>query len=240
MYTAEAQDDGAISATAVERLPPGGFSLVHGFPGWFGRGNGSTSGSDRKSSGQQNPAQQTPPPPRPINPSSSSLNSGDGTPSSKHQSSLSESPGFAETNRKDISTFEVLRYIRSTFDDEDVLDSIPLAAAGNPGAWHAWRTHRTENGVVLPDASSSSILNSEDETASVDSASAKPTTDSARRPGEWNWEGVWEERVKKGIAASLSEPVLFGGIGASDDVVSSVHVHVIFLLISSYFRNIDY
>ncbi|KAK7751553.1 hypothetical protein SLS62_006503 [Diatrype stigma] len=217
MYTAEAQDDGAISATAVERLPPGGFSLVHGFPGWFGRGSGSTSGSDRK-------AQQTPPP-RPINPSSSVSND-DGTPYSK-RSVLGESPGFAETNRKDISTFEVLRYIRSTFDDEDVLDSIPLAAAGNPGAWHAWRTHRTENGVMLPQASSISILSSEEETASVDSASTKPTTDAARTPGEWNWEGVWEERVKKGIAASLSEPVLFGGIGGSDEFVSLFHPSII-------------
>lgn len=209
MYSTEVQDDGTISATDVERLPPGGFSLRHGFPGWFGRGSSST-GGERKSSGQQNPAQT---PPRPIN---SSLSSG-GTSSSK-RSRFSESPGFAETNRNDISTFEVLRYIRSTFDDEDVLDSIPLTAAGNPGAWHAWRTHRMENGKVFP-GNSSSAGNTE-ETTVTETTATKPPVDSARRPGEWNWEGVWEERVKKGIAASLSEPVLFGGVGSTDDVVS--------------------
>jgi hypothetical protein len=42
-----------------------------------------------------------------------------------------------------------------------------------------------------------------------------------RRPGEWNWEGVWEDRVKNGISNSLSEPVMFGGVGAADDVVSA-------------------
>lgn len=198
-------DDGTVSATDAERLPPGGFSLRHGFPGWFGRGSSST-GGERKSSGQQNPAQT---PPRPIDSSSSS----GGTSSSK-RSGLSESPGFAETKRKDISTFEVLHYIRSTFDDEDVLDSIPLKAAGNPGAWHAWRTHRMENGKVFPETSISGNI---EETTSPETVITKPLVDSARRPGEWNWEGVWEERVKKGIAASLSEPVLFG---ASDDVVS--------------------
>jgi len=30
---------------------------------------------------------------------------------------------------------------------------------------------------------------------------------------------VWEERVKKGIAVSLSEGVLFGNAGAADEVV---------------------
>ncbi|KAJ3508342.1 hypothetical protein NM208_g15833 [Fusarium decemcellulare] len=41
----------------------------------------------------------------------------------------------------------------------------------------------------------------------------------ARHPGEWNWDGVWEDRVKKGIASSLSEPVLYGGTNTPDDLI---------------------
>lgn len=75
-----------------------------------------------------------------------------------------------------------------------------------------------ENGKVFPGNSSSG--GNTEETTVTETTTTKPPVDSARRPGEWNWEGVWEERVKKGIAASLSEPVLFGGVGSTDDVVS--------------------
>lgn len=105
-----------------------------------------------------------------------------------------------DVHKVEVSTHEVLSYIRSTFDDESVLDSVPLEAAGNPGAWHAWRTHRGNH--ALPEGEPS-----------------------ARKPGEWNWEGVWEERVKKGITASLSEQVLFGGQGGTDDTVCRLRRH---------------
>ncbi|KAI0387694.1 UBC-like protein [Hypomontagnella monticulosa] len=203
-YSTDVQDNGTVSATDVERLPPGGFSLRHGFPDWFRRSSrGRNAGSGRQSSGQQEGLQT---PHRPPPPSMSSA----GTPGSKG-SAIGASPGFAETDRKEASTYEVLRYIRSAFCDEDVLDSVPIEAAGNPGAWHAWRTHRIDNGKVFSDASTSS------EAPGVDSEPKTP--DAARTPGQWNWEGVWEERVKKAVSASLSEPVLFGGVGAADDVI---------------------
>jgi len=116
--------------------------------------------------------------------------------------------------RKDVSTFEVLRYIRSTFDDEDVLDSVPLEAAGNPGAWHAWKARQRQ--AASP---------GEGVGPGVGAGKALPPEPGAkgggmaRKPGEWNWEGVWEERVKRGIAASLSEGVLYGNAGAADEVV---------------------
>lgn len=194
-----------MSATDDERLPPGGFSLRHGFPQWFGRRARNVASSSRQTSAQQQPAQTPPRPPR------ASLSSG-GTPNSKN--STDESPGFAETQRKEVSTFEVLQYIRSAFDDEIVLDSIPVEAAGNPGAWHAWRTHRQASGKVFADTATGA-------TKPAGTTEAAPGSNTAvRKPGEWNWEGVWEERVKKGVAASLSDPVLYGGVGAADDVVS--------------------
>ncbi|KAI1503928.1 ubiquitin-conjugating enzyme/RWD-like protein [Biscogniauxia marginata] len=207
MYTTDIHDSGTVSATDDERLPPGGFSLRHGFPNWFGRRGRRDTTSSRQSGGQQE-GRQTPHRPPPAD-----LSSG-GTPISKG-SAVGDSPGFADTNKKEISTFEVLRYIRSTFDDEDVLNSVPLEAAGNPGAWHAWRTHRMDNGKVFSDSPAAS---SGGEPASTTAATTSPG--SARKPGEWNWEGVWEERVTKGISASLSESVLFGGVGAADDAVS--------------------
>lgn len=211
MYSTDVHDNGTVSATDAERLPPGGFSLRHGFPGWFRRSSrGQNTGSGRQSSGQQD-EQHTPH--RPPPPSMSSA----GTPGSKG-SAVGTSPGFAETNRKETSAYEVLRYIRSTFSDEDVLDSIPLEAAGNPGAWHAWRTYRIDNGKEFSDTSNNTDLTDANPVS-------KETPDSPRRPGEWNWEGVWEERVKKAVTASLSEPVLFGGVGAADDVVSLTPIH---------------
>ena len=210
MYTAEGQDDGSVSATDVERLPPGGFSLRHGFPSWFARaGKTPTPTGDRKSSGQHS-ATQTPP-----RQSNASLSSGGDTSSSK-PSTAGESLRSSETSTGEISTYEVLRYIRSTFNSEDVLDSIPLSAAGNPGAWHAWRTHRMDGGGPFPGMSTSG--NSEE---IADAAATDKKSPADRRPGEWNWEGVWEQRVEKAIAASLSEPVLYGGIGSTEDVVSS-------------------
>lgn len=204
MYTTDIQEGGTVSATDDERLPPGGFSLRHGFPGWFGRGSRS-----RLPTSQQPATAQTPP--RATRTLSRGAESNTSTPNSKIAASPASSLGrgeatggslestasksYTDVHKVDISTHEVLNYIKSTFDDETVLDAVPLEAAGNPGAWHAWRTHRGYH--TMPEGDPS-----------------------ARKPGEWNWEGVWEERVKKGIATSLSEPVLFGGQGGGDDTVS--------------------
>ncbi|OTB08116.1 hypothetical protein M426DRAFT_201251 [Hypoxylon sp. CI-4A] len=204
MYSTDIQDNGTVSATDAERLPPGGFSLRHGFPDWFRRSSRGQSAGGRQSSGPQEGLQT---PHRPPPPSMSTA----GTPGSRG-SAVGASPGFAGTKKHDISTYEVLRYIRSAFNEEEVLDSIPVDAAGNPGAWHAWRQHRIDTGKVFSDSSV------EPEAASADSESQK-SPNSTRKPGEWNWEGVWEERVKKAVNASLSEPVLFGGVGAADDVI---------------------
>jgi len=95
--------------------------------------------------------------------------------------------------------------VRSTFDDENILDSIPLEAAGNPGAWHAWRTHRK-----IPDVESAA------EAAGEEAQRGEKGT-SVRAHGQWNWEGVWEKRVQSGIDNSLSDPVLFGNVRSGSD-----------------------
>lgn len=202
-YTTGSSDTDTVSATDEERLPPGGFSLRHGFPQWFGRARRSAASSRNVSgSGVGSPTQShTPVAPEPRDAAIGAAELG----------SLTAVAG------KDASIVTVLEYIRSTFCEEVVLDSIPLEAAANPGAYHAWRTYRASS--LEPESSPSHNASASD---SQSSATGRATEGSTlgrnRRPGQWNWEGVWEERVKKAVKASLSEPVLFGG-GAGEDIV---------------------
>jgi hypothetical protein len=184
-YTTGSLDTDTVSATDDERLPPGGFSLRHGFPQWFGRARRSEASSrDVSASTIGSPVGYTAP---------NSSTFGAGTP-----------------DAKDISIVKILDYIRSTFSEESVLDSLTLEAAANPGAFHAWRTYRAPVLQVqqppISDLELPSPAQAEDVTA----------LGRNRRPGEWNWEGVWEDRVRKAIKTSLSEPVLF----AAEDIVS--------------------
>ncbi|TKA80735.1 hypothetical protein B0A49_01152 [Cryomyces minteri] len=122
---------------------------------------------------------------------------------------------------KEIHIVEVLRYMRSTFDNEVVLDAVPLEAAGNSGAWHAWRSHRAR----VPESfdSAAFVLASKESSVDDDSSGAgtpaRQQLGGARGAAQWNWEGVWEERVKKGVSSSISEPVLYGHASGSDDLI---------------------
>jgi hypothetical protein len=107
-----------------------------------------------------------------------------------------------------VSIVTMLDYIRSSFSEEAVLDSVPLEAAANPGAYHAWRAHRGPDLQVQQPPFSP-----------VSSSSEGTALGRNRRPGEWNWEGVWEERVKRAVNASLSEAALYGP-GVGEDIVS--------------------
>lgn len=102
--------------------------------------------------------------------------------------------------------FDVLEYMRKAFSSEEVLDSVTLGAAANPGAYHAYRTFKGRDQPESP--------------AQSRTTSPEPSTSRARRPGEWNWDGVWEERVRRGVQNTLTEPMLFGSAAAGDDVVS--------------------
>ncbi|SPN97695.1 related to ubiquitin-conjugating enzyme [Cephalotrichum gorgonifer] len=185
-YAADLQDNGTSGVSNVEHLPPGGFSLRHGFPDWFGR-----RGAQRGVGGSP----RTPPPQTGKTAAS--------TPESR-ATPAGDMPGYMRSGPEGVSTYDVLRYMRSVFDDEEALDGVGLQAAGNVGAWYAWRTHRKAQGKVFEG----------DEEAEEQSAA-----DGVRHPGSWDWDGVWEDRVKAGITGSLSEPVLYGGASGADDVI---------------------
>ncbi|PKX93771.1 putative ubiquitin-conjugating enzyme [Aspergillus novofumigatus IBT 16806] len=115
---------------------------------------------------------------------------------------LTKDKGTASDARKTVPVAVLINYIRSTFDDENVLDSLPLEAAGNPSAWHAWKAHRRENS----------------ESARPNSKRGSPQ---ARLPGDWHWDGIWAKRVQHEIEASHSDQMLFGNAarGATDEMV---------------------
>lgn len=195
-----------VSATDEERLPPGGFSLRHGFPQWFGRARRSAASSRNVSgSGVGSPARSYTPVP---------TESREGIAGSLDPSSLITPYG------KQVSIITVIDYIRTTFGDEQVLDSIPLEAAANPGAYHAWRAYRAS--ALQTQQYSPTSATPDPHIQSVAKPNEGSTLGRNRRPGEWNWEGVWEERVRKAVRASLSEPVLFGG-SAGEDIVCHYH-----------------
>lgn len=186
-YTTGSSDTDTVSATDEERLPPGGFSLRHGFPHWFGRAQRSLPGS-RNASG------------------SAVITSGQSTSANAGPNPVPTVSDPASVP-KEISMVRVLEYVRSTFSEASVLDALPLEAAANPGAYHAWQTHRG----LTSQAQDSNPTSPKSPAASSDKTSVENTTlGRNRRPGAWNWEGVWKERVTKAVKASLSDSVLYG------------------------------
>ncbi|KAJ5948226.1 hypothetical protein N7466_001241 [Penicillium verhagenii] len=214
-FSTNSASDNTVSATDDERLSPGGFSLRHGFPHWFGRDRRSdlASGtSSRNVSGNSagtatnTDAKSSPPSAEDVGPSGTSdevdteeVTDSDETP---RIAQIPSEYRFAEA-RKSVPVAELLDYIRSTFDDESVLDSLPVEVAGNPGAWHAWKAHRRGGDR---------------------SCEWKKGSPQARQPGDWHWDGIWARRVQDEIGASLSDPMLFGGAtrGGGDEMVSIV------------------
>jgi hypothetical protein len=182
-YTYTTRDAGGetVSAADRDRLPPGGLSLRYGFPGWFDSGKDGLSNKD-------------------VAPSNAE----------SEKSSVVAKPETPGSTRQPPLTVEVLQYIRIVFDTEAMLDSVPLDAAANPGAWHAWRSYRARllGGRASPATNRPS---SPSDTTSERSTPPRQQPGGARRPAEWNWQGVWEDRVKKSVQASISEPMLFAG-----------------------------
>ncbi|KAK4103646.1 hypothetical protein N658DRAFT_421083 [Parathielavia hyrcaniae] len=227
MYSTDVQDGATASASDAERLPPGGFSLRHGFASWFGRGSrarekrsgaaaavATTMNRGGGSGGSGGEASTTTPTRAVATATGTTRGSAASSPS------CASAPGYARTGPGEVSTFEVLRYVRSAFDDEKVLDSVPLEAAGNPGAWHAWRTHRRQTAGKLFSGRGEDVAEVEDGKTRPEADAAAGVGATTRRPEQWNWEGVWEERVKRGVAASQSEGVLYGSSGSADEVIN--------------------
>lgn len=162
-----------ISAADTTRPVPGSFNLQYGFPAWFTSSNG----KDTKRSSMV----------------SSIAEVNDGSSSSRpalHGSERGLQPG-------EPPILSVLRYFKRAFEDFEFLDTLPLVAAANKNAWHAWRAHRG-----LPRSGSRSIS-----PASFDSS--RIPSSPGRHPADWNWEGVWQSRADNGILESIGDGALY-------------------------------
>ncbi|KAL4913522.1 ubiquitin-conjugating enzyme/RWD-like protein [Aspergillus aurantiobrunneus] len=198
-FSTGVSNEDPVSATDEERLPPGGFSLRHAFPHWFGRarrgGVGSVSSSRAVSmNGLNNGAART------TTPSGATQETAESTPHEGDEEKAVDAP--AETipkMRTSMPVLEILDYIRTSFDDETVLDAVPLEAAGNPSAWHAWKAHRK-------DTDSTTVT-----------SSSRRDDPQARLPGDWHWDGIWAKRVRDEIEASRSDATLFGSAARGPD-----------------------
>ena len=129
-YTAGSSEADTVSASDEQRLPPGGFSLRHGFPNWY----------------QRAPHLATPEARSPSAQPTDRLTRSEGEQSLSTDFSTAEQrvPGLAlvapvgsqtrlSRSRANTPIPEVLEYLRATFSDESVLDALPLKAAANPG-----------------------------------------------------------------------------------------------------------
>ncbi|KAL4893795.1 hypothetical protein BDV59DRAFT_177156 [Aspergillus ambiguus] len=218
-FSTNASSEDPVSATDEERLPPGGFSLRHGFPHWFGRakrsgvnsttsssaasvngaGLGGVEGSGTNNTEDSSAAEAHDPS---VAPEATTQSEGDDD-NEQGSTALSSEDKPAET-KTSVPVALLLDYIRSTFDDATVLDSLPLEAAGNPSAWHAWKAHR------------------KGDKSSGYPPSAKRGSPQARQPGDWHWDGIWAKRVEHEIEASHSDATLFGNVsmrGGTDELI---------------------
>ena len=176
-FSAGALDStGTVSASDTDRLPPGSFSLRHGFPQWFKHGGSARSSLESQSE---------------IEISGGSA----GSPSQKHEHQAQDVYDSRST------TLHVLEHLKQSFEDAEFLDNLPFTAVGNPSAWHAWRAHRG-----LGQSQARGRKPAADE-------KAKKSPSSPKQMSEWNWDGVWESRVRNGIEMSVGEGALYGSQG---------------------------
>ena len=108
----------------------------------------------------------------------------------KHEQVTDDSPSM---------TLQVLEHVKAVFENAEMIDETPLEAAGNPSAWHAWRAHRG-----LSHAQARGRGQGQDPPGALGSP---------QHPGDWNWDGVWESRVRDGVAGSNNEATLYTTAG---------------------------
>lgn len=171
-FAAGALDPNAtLSSGDTERLSPGSFNLRERFPEWYmSKGNHQDASQPLVSEG-------------PSQPLTYNLSSSDAP--------VSETPA-------PLKLIALLNYVKQVFEDASFLDTLPLRAAVNTNAWHAWRAHRG-----LPRMASRSI-------SPASAESGRTPLSPSKTPGDWNWDGVWESRVRNGMEESISDAVLFG------------------------------
>lgn len=216
-YSTSASSNSTISASDEECLPPGGFSLNHGFPSWVQKPEPSVTFSNPPSGYDNGSYQELL---HALEPRHSSLAS----PSRIFAQDLSSQTWRGQHHKTEKSDsrvvhnniVNVLEYMKESFDDAESLDKIPAGAARNPGAWKAWQAHRKQ--ILDTSNEIQGALQTQDSRHLRKTPHTVTTSRKPRHPEDWNWDGVWQERVRHGINTSISDPVLYG-TGVGDDPV---------------------
>ncbi|KAL9087189.1 MAG: hypothetical protein Q9159_003756 [Coniocarpon cinnabarinum] len=216
-FSSAATDSDSDGTGLPERLPPGAFSLRHGFPQWYERDD------------QINPSPNDAPKVTEQDAVSSR------TPQAAQPPTNGTDPrqNIART-RPMVHVVDLLRYMRQSFESAPILDSIPFEAAANPGAWYAWRAYRQKQlEKQRQEAVEASTPRGHARTPSKPghhransrgvNRAQNDTPGRSKRPSEWNWEGVWEQRVKRAVQESLTEGALFGA-GQGDSEIAFADV----------------
>lgn len=173
--------------------------MRHGFPHWFGRKEKRavrSADSSRDASVSHDGSQQ-------LDGIVEHLLGEEGSETSCHRRESNNTKRrvpFTRSVAEQPNIIEVLQYMKAAFDDIKILDMLPLESSGNPGAWKAWQAHRTK---TRP--SGSPMLQNKDQ-------GSWP-----KQPGDWSWDGVWLERVKRNVDASTSESVLYADTAAKKE-----------------------
>lgn len=222
-YTYSTRDQGTstFSASDEEKLPPGGLTLRHGFPEWFAESTPTETLVDRETV----PVEET-----------------------ANGDELEEQTSWANTDRPTTTSpnsaprsphiVEMLQYMHVIFDTAALIDSVSLEVAANPGAWHAWQSHRAKHSPTKTNGLMGTPEEPGKDISRERSLSPRQQPGGARRPGQWNWTGVWEDRTKKAIQASIAETTLFGG--DESRVVRQVHCAFTFCCLADICAQINF
>ncbi|MCJ1249311.1 hypothetical protein MMC30_006534 [Trapelia coarctata] len=223
-----------LSLSEEGRLPPGGFNLRHGFPNWFEKQDRNVTRQismagpgavverldDSECDSDEHPAFPIPQTPRNGRRRSKDVLEAD-TPVS---SSMIMADGV----------IDVLYYMRRSFEDEALLDNLPLEAASNTGAWSAWVAHRRVTGQEPASALQAGQVGSQSQNGESVSRRSQPSS-------KWNWEGVWSKRVVAIVEASASDPVLFTSSENDEPVSTEIKklFHSLIIMLQIHFLDLD-
>lgn len=218
-YTFSANVDASsnVSASDDHRLPPGAFSLRYGFPEWFAQGGTADGTTTRKRENASDvlPSYADRDDADDVQEEKSEHPTQEETLSSRRLTTTIPTPITAQTDRQ-TTLLALLCHIHASFTDPSILDILPLASAGNPSAWHAWRAHRSINSpTTAANATTGPDISGALSAAPATDSSSSTSPSSPKTPSAWKWDGVWESRVESAIRESIAEGTLFGSAGST-------------------------
>ena len=196
-HAIEVLENEGNNARNGEELPPGGLSLVPGFPVWFSSSKSKT--LNRMSVEEYASAFE--------NAAMTEKGNGDehGSFANPHPLPLEDAaPDNLDVEALDM--VKVLEYVKLVFEDEDLLDTLSVDMIVNTGAWKAWQAHRGIEKDPPKSLGSDTPSAAHQRSASMFRARNK----AVKASGEWSWQGVWADRVARNVEASISKPVLYG------------------------------